>query len=263
MSVYIIVNLETDKAYIGQTRNSLEKRFAQHCEPNKASKSIISQSISKYGRDAFYMETLWESPGCSQEELNAKEMELIVEHNTQAPAGYNITAGGQGMATPSEETRKKMSESAQQKFIDRPELLENLARVAHNRVCIDETKAKRSATMKEKFANDQEFKAKIVGALIGRKASVEARENYRRGKIKYDTEHPDLFRNIYVFNTDRKLIQTFGKLMDAERGGFNRNSIVRCIKSGKLFKRSFYFSYSSSLPSVATVEAVEKCRHGF
>lgn len=262
MSIYIIVNLETDKAYIGQTRGTLESRFAQHCQPNKTTKSLISQAISKYGRDAFYIEVLWESPECSQDKLDAKEMELIVEYNTQAPYGYNITAGGRGMVAPPEETRKKMSESARQKFIDHPELRENLARVAQNRLCTKETKARRSATMKEKFANDPEFKAKIVNALFGREVSEEARENHRRRKIEYDTSHPELFRNIYVFDKNRTLIQTFGKLMDAERAGFNRGSVVRCIKNGKLFRSSYYFSYSSELPPVSTLAAC-KGRHGF
>jgi group I intron endonuclease len=246
------MNLETDKAYIGQTRESLVVRFRQHCEPNKTSKSIISQSIQKYGKDAFYMEALWESPGCSQEQLDSKEIELIRIYNTQSPNGYNITAGGRGMAAPSEETRRKMSSSARKKFIDHPDLRDELSRLRSSERHSEERRLRHSETMKQKYKNDEKFREKMKLSRAGVHASEIGIKNRKNGLIKFNQEHPERFRKIYMFDTERILTHIFDKLADAERSGLNRGSIVRCIKSGQMFKKSMYFSYSSTLPFVPT-----------
>jgi len=251
MSVYIIVNLENDKAYIGQTRGPLDVRFKQHCEVNRATKSIISQAINSYGKDCFYMEPLWESPGCSQEELDAKEIELIREYNTQAPNGYNITTGGRGMMAPSEETRRKMSESARKKFLENPELRENLSRGVSERNRSEDVRRRHSETMKRKYAQDANFREKMKRSHENPPITETIRENRRNGLVRSIEEHPERFRKIYMFDKHRKRMETFTKLADAERAGYNRGSVVRCIKSGALFKKEVYFSYSSTLPPVS------------
>jgi group I intron endonuclease len=260
MSVYIIVNLENDKAYIGQTRGPLDVRFKQHCEPNKTTKSILTQAIYKHGIDAFYMEALWESPECSQEQLDTKEIELIREYNTQSPHGYNITAGGRGMMAPSEETRRKMAESARKKFLENPELRENLSKGVSERNRSEDVRRRHSETMKQKYKNDENFRNHVNTMNGKRVVTGEAIENARRGLIRSIEEHPERFRKIYVFDKHRKLAETFTKLADAERAGYNRGSVVRCIKSGALFRKEVYFSYSSTLPPVTTRETAEESR---
>jgi len=258
MSVYIIVNLENDKAYIGQTRGPLDVRFKQHCEPNKTTKSILTRAIHKHGIDAFYMEALWDSPECSQEQLDAKEIELIREYNTQAPHGYNITAGGRGMMAPSEETRRKMSESARKKFLENPELRENLSRGASERKRSEDVRRRHSETMKRKYAQDANFREKMKRSHENPPFTDTIRENRRSGLVRSIEEHPERFRKIYVFDKHRKLAETFTKLADAERAGYNRGSVVRCIKSGALFKKEVYFSYSSTLPPVSATHAAKE-----
>jgi group I intron endonuclease len=261
MSVYIIVNVENNKVYIGQTRGPLDKRFKQHCEPNRTSKSIISQAIQKHGKDCFYMETLWESPGCSREELDSREIELIREYNSLSPYGYNITSGGGGSLSPSEEMRKKMSESAKKKFEEHPELRKNLSVLRSTEVHSEERRKRQSETMKQKYKNDAEYCEKLKNSRTGILVSEVNRKKRRNGLINSIKEHPERFRKIYMFNKDRSLVQTFDKLADADRAGFDRGSIVRCIKSGQLFKKSVYFSYSSTLPPVSAFKAAEECSH--
>lgn len=258
MSVYIIVNLENNKVYIGQTRGPLDIRFKQHCEPNRTSKSIISQAIQKHGKDCFYMETLWESPGCSQEELDSREIELIREYNSQSPRGYNITSGGGGSLSPSEDTRKKMSVSAKKKFETHPELRKNLSVLRSTEVHSEERRKRQSETMKQKYKIDTEYREKLKNSRTGIVVSEVNREKRRSALINSIKEHPERFRKIHMFNKDRSFVQTFDKLADADRAGFNRGSIVRCIKSGQLFKKSVYFSYSSTLPPVSALEAAEE-----
>ena len=255
MSVYIIGNLETDKAYIGQTRGPLEVRFKQHCEPNRVTKSIISQSIQRYGKDAFYMETLWESPGCSQDQLDAKEIEMIREYDTQSPNGYNITVGGRGMTVPSQETREKMSKSARKKLRENPELAAIISRVRSTERHSEDRRRRQSETMKQKYKTDENFREKMKLSHANVHVTEVGRERRKNGLIKSIQTHPERFRKVYMFNKEQVLIQTFDKLADAERSGLNRNSVVRCIKSGNLFKKAMYFSYSSALPLGTTAHA--------
>jgi hypothetical protein len=70
---------------------------------------LLKNSIKKYGKDYFYMEPLWESDNCTQKEIDDKEMELIKEHNTISPNGYNLTEGGSG-GRHSAETKQLLSE---------------------------------------------------------------------------------------------------------------------------------------------------------
>lgn len=115
--VYITTNLVNGKKYIGQ-----------HVSPNfdknyKGSGAHIKKAFKKYGKTFFDTEVLeW----CSnQEELNEKEVYWIDKYNAvKSNAFYNILIGGyslKGMSNPNygkhptEETRKKMSESQRKK----------------------------------------------------------------------------------------------------------------------------------------------------
>lgn len=106
--IYLIRNKVNGKCYIGQTRKPIEQRFKQHLR--KSSNCIcLRNAITKHGKEFFSIEVLWSSDNCTDDELNKKEVEFINEFNTQSPHGYNLTNGGEG-CTPSEETRRKMSE---------------------------------------------------------------------------------------------------------------------------------------------------------
>lgn len=79
------------KSYIGVT-NNLPRRNLAHQAPNSNS-SFFYRAINKYGWDNFTHEVL-ETVNC-REQANGLEIKYILEHNTLAPAGYNLTTGGQ------------------------------------------------------------------------------------------------------------------------------------------------------------------------
>lgn len=107
MLVYKITNILTGKAYIGQTKHSISKRFIEHSY--KSSRCLyLSQAIQKYGKESFTITILKDN--LTLDQANEVEFQLIKENNTLAPNGYNLVNGGKNR-TWSEASRKKLSES--------------------------------------------------------------------------------------------------------------------------------------------------------
>ena len=104
--IYKITNTINSKSYIGFSDN-VSKRWDQH--RNGYGSKVVHNAIQKYGVDNFTFEVI-------AEDTVDKEDMYIQEHNTMAPNGYNLVAGGglpptkQGW-TPSAETLAKRSAS--------------------------------------------------------------------------------------------------------------------------------------------------------
>lgn len=114
------------KAYLGITNYTPEKRWQHHLYSALSnSKLAIHCAIRKYGWDNFKKEILVEGSFAYVKEL---EIKAIAVFNSFAPAGYNLTKGGDGTvgripsqeainktayaaANPSDESRKKMSDA--------------------------------------------------------------------------------------------------------------------------------------------------------
>lgn len=93
MIIYKITNLINDKAYIGQTINSLATRFKGHCTKRADNAgSYIMRAIQKHGKDNFVVEEI--AAASSRAELDILEIYYIKTIGTLAPSGYNLEAGG-------------------------------------------------------------------------------------------------------------------------------------------------------------------------
>lgn len=103
--IYKITNLITKESYVGQTTNSLEKRFASHC--NEKRNRHISNAIRKYGKENFNIEVICFAS--NQEELNSLEVKYVEQFNTMYPKGYNHRAGGNQKGICSQELKCKIS----------------------------------------------------------------------------------------------------------------------------------------------------------
>ncbi len=168
MIIYKITNLLNGKSYIGQTRQKLSTRWRQHCYGSSHSIGLKG-AVAKYGKDAFSVEILFETG--DQAALDAKEIEFIRLHRCLVPQGYNLTTGGEGGYTRSEETRKRISEAGKGK----------------GRPHTDASRAKLSAAhMGDKNPMhgkrmSPEHRAKIAAALRGRKRTQAEKDSISAG----------------------------------------------------------------------------------
>ena len=98
------------KMYIGQTRQTLKKRWVQHKKPSSLNPNkcwALARAIKKYGAKCMQVWAMEEDVPLDQ--LGAREKALIAQHGTMVPNGYNITRGGDEgpMCTPSVAAKSK------------------------------------------------------------------------------------------------------------------------------------------------------------
>jgi group I intron endonuclease len=109
MQVYLVTNKENGKQYVGQTVRTLEQRWNSHVSYAMRGKGhYFAHAIKAYGPEQFTIETLHVCE--SKEEMDFTEIFYIELLNTRRPAGYNLTAGGEGNLgwKPSKEIREHM-----------------------------------------------------------------------------------------------------------------------------------------------------------
>jgi hypothetical protein len=186
MFVYQITNTVNGKRYVGQTVQSLSRRWAQHCK--SAGCCALNNAIKKYGPDNFSIEAICEPP--TTELMNELEVYYIQRYNSLTPNGYNLMTGGpaprhseetrrklsifnQGKVIP-EETRKKMSES---KIGVRPSE-ESCKKMSESRMGFRPTKESRKKMSESKtgISLPEETRKKISRSLMGIKPSEETRK---------------------------------------------------------------------------------------
>lgn len=111
--IYLIRNLFNGKAYVGQTIQSVRRRFSRHhFEARQGSPCPIHAAIRKYGFENFEAIRLLE---CHFELLDEMEGYFIKKFNTHADLGYgyNLNFGGNTRLGThhSEATKRLMRES--------------------------------------------------------------------------------------------------------------------------------------------------------
>jgi group I intron endonuclease len=193
--IYRITNQINGKSYIGQTTQSLNKRWTAHCsEVQRGSLFWLHAAIRKYGKSSFTIELLETT---TIEQLNDRERYWIA---TLSPH-YNMTSGGDGVANLCESSRSKKSLALKGRTFSES-TRDKLRRAALGRSPTAETRAKLSAAMKGRtFSN--ETRAKL-------------REAARRPRRPLSDEHR---KKIAAANCKRKhSIQTRAKISASNRG---------------------------------------------
>lgn len=92
--IYKITNDINNKVYIGQTIQTLQRRFNCHCCYEKSGRGDymhIKRAIHKYGKEHFNISLIEE---CPVESLNSREIYWIEKYDSYKN-GYNSTIGGQ------------------------------------------------------------------------------------------------------------------------------------------------------------------------
>lgn len=171
--VYEHINKTNGKRYIGITSKDAVKRWGMNGSQYRSNKHFYN-AIQKYGWDGFEHNILFD--GLTMEDASLKEIELISLYNSSNPSyGYNHTLGGEVGQEFSEESRKKMSESAKGKVITK-EWRENISKSlkGHN-------------TPYKGRPLSEEHKEKLRKANIGKKhseLSIEKMRNNSSHNIK-------------------------------------------------------------------------------
>lgn len=169
--IYKITNTINGKIYIGKhSTDILEDGYM-------GSGIVLHKAKQKYGLESFTKEYL---AFCDTEKmLNFLEKFYIKKFNAQNPEiGYNLTSGGDGGYTLSEEVKKKMSEARKGK------------QPMYGKHHSEETKRKLSEAHKGKVSPNygkhllEETKLKISLSSIGRPAAIKGKK-----KVWNDESH--------------------------------------------------------------------------
>ena len=110
MIVYKITNTGNGMLYIGITTKSIDRRWKMHLNWARSMKPYkIHEALNTFGKDSFIIEQIDSTQNFKK--LKELEKKYIKSYNCIYPAGYNLTAGGQGVLGLkfSEETKKKLS----------------------------------------------------------------------------------------------------------------------------------------------------------
>ena len=92
MFIYKITNIINNKVYVGQTTETLEKRFKRHMGYQKNSNDTkFYRAVKKYGVENFRIDLIEEVE--TQEELNIRE-EYWIRELDSVERGYNSYYGG-------------------------------------------------------------------------------------------------------------------------------------------------------------------------
>lgn len=106
-TVYCHTNKINGKRYVGITKQKPERRWGNGC--NYSDNTYFFRAIKKYGWEEFTHEILF--TGLTKREAQEKEIYLIKKWDlTDRSKGYNISLGGEGVESVSNETKQKMSE---------------------------------------------------------------------------------------------------------------------------------------------------------
>lgn len=111
--IYLITNLINNKKYVGITTQTLKQRWYGHLNRRNDRRSILHNSIKKYGKENFKIELVEELYNVTERDLLLKETFYINKFNTfvDGGCGYNLIKENKQRLVYSNFTRKKMSKN--------------------------------------------------------------------------------------------------------------------------------------------------------
>ena len=148
--IYKITNVVNGKVYIGQTTCSTQERWKHHVYNANSNNSQyqLYQAMRKYGINSFTVETLEE---VSNQKLDERECYWIKTFDSYRK-GYNMTEGGSGVKTRTEDFYKEIAELKRQ-----GKTYEEICQIKH---CCRETVSdalKSQGMINPRFSKDEEI----------------------------------------------------------------------------------------------------------
>lgn len=103
--IYIIRNKITQSLYVGQTKQPLSRRYAQHLHACRSGSRLpLYQAMRKYGLENFDIVEIGYSN--TKRDCNQMERDVILKLRLDKIKLYNITDGGDGGNTVAEENKE-------------------------------------------------------------------------------------------------------------------------------------------------------------
>ena len=191
MYVYIITNKLNNKKYIGLSINKNQSFRDTYYGSGK----LVKQAIKKYGKENFIKEIIKEFD--NEHDCRSYERLLIKDYNAvDDPMFYNLAPGGYGGASKghivTEETRKKISETNTGSKRS-PESCKRIGDAQKGKIHSDETKQKRSKSVKENWDSRsieerREIADKIRKSSMGKEIKPATREKLSKINAKLTKE---------------------------------------------------------------------------
>lgn len=240
--VYKITNIVNNKIYIGQTSNTLNKRFINHKSEARRTKidTPIYRAMRKHGTENFKIESLVEIKVNSKDELHEILNKLEVYYIEKLKPDYNSAPGGLGSTgvTWTEERREKFKElmsGENNPCFGKPkseETRKKLSDALKGRVISEESRRKTSETMKG-VAKSEETRQRMKEAA-----------SKRTNKLPTGKDHHNS-KSIIQFDLEGNQIKVFESIHQAAKElSIQPNGICLCCK-GKLKKTGgFIFRYN-------------------
>jgi len=176
-TIYCHTLISDGRRYVGQTSQSMARRWRGHCRYARAdgSRTLFANTIRKHGPDAFAHEVL--QTCATQEEANEVERIWIERLGALDPAkGFNRKVGGNegphdGRRNPWDrpEHRAKMLEA-----LNRPEAIAKMSEASRLAKASPEFRAKVSAEAKARWADPEHRAAHAAAIAAGQRAAREA-----------------------------------------------------------------------------------------
>ena len=170
MFIYLIVNSETLKMYVGQHKGSNLRQYLQQklseARRGFGGRSRLYASMRKHPREAW---SIWPlvSGIETRAELDEVEKHFIRVLKAQHPdVGYNICEGGEGFTGPHTENTKRRIRKAMRGRVFSPEALEKMAAAARGNL-------KGRANLGKRNPKDAAFRKRVSETLTGRAKSAE------------------------------------------------------------------------------------------
>lgn len=231
--IYRIDNLENRKFYIGQTIQTIQKRWNDHVSNTKnlSDEMVIHLAMRKYGVNMFTMEPIHTITCETKNELKKQLNELEIQTIKQLKPEYNTAQGGQGHTgviirrfgsdnhfygkKHTEETRRRLSEAAKGRYVGRK--------------LSEETKQKMSESKKgdkHPFANNPNLRLHAIQNI--------------QNVIEFNK------KRVRQFTCDGIFIQEFNSVKKAaESINVTPSSVTICLKGKSKTSGGFIWKYSN------------------
>ena len=249
--IYMIQNKVNGKIYIGQAVD-IADRWGKHKanlrgnlkQPNKH----LQNAWNYYGEDNFEFTIICE---CNENQLNTMEEYYIFELMTyDKDIGYNKTYGGDS-GRPTEESRKKNSESHKGKYCGE-------SNPFYGKHHSEESKRKNSESHKGKTLSEETKKKISVNhkGMYGKHHSEETKQEISKNmKGKYKGENAPLYGKfgfehpasipVVQLTLEGEFVKVYGSSMEAERNGFSNSTINLCCRGKRKAHKKYKWMYLS------------------